>query len=459
MCIRDSSRGLGLGAVGDAVDRWFDVSTDYVCGPNSCSCLLDDGADGSFTVSQASITVVSADGRTDTFGPAEDAPARASAAAFDDDAYGEEYRTLVLGEAAPPIESRLRNDDDGLRRHVLEAVSGGLIARREVTAAFDGALDAGPPLRWLAARGFLRPGGANWKDPPGEAPSVLLDDTWEPTPLGAAPLAAGLGPAAALEVAAALRCRHGVDYGGVAPEYALLHRLYLTAPLQQNVLGGLAHWAAFGDALKDAGKGAREVFKLCGGCEAHVARRAQGLAATAKSEAKNVPGTPDRVCRRFALALLLHDRIGSGPGHHQGPVPQEDGTWGRNQTSSGTPSFAAAFAARYREHAGPDASLTKCEGGDVDNYSRDAATLARRLEYFCRKLAWHEAARACKSARSLLARGAPDELVRLMRASPGNITRARARALHDVGFESAADLAEADATDISAALYLSLIHI
>ena len=96
-----SSRGLGLGAVGDAVDRWFDVSTDYVCGPNSCSCLLDDGADGSFTVSQASITVVSADGRTDTFGPAEDAPARASAAAFDDDAYGEEYRTLVLGEAAP----------------------------------------------------------------------------------------------------------------------------------------------------------------------------------------------------------------------------------------------------------------------------------------------------------------------------------------------------------------------
>ena len=55
-----SSRGLGLGAVGDAVDRWFDVSTDYVCGPNSCSCLLDDGADGSFTVSQASITVVSA---------------------------------------------------------------------------------------------------------------------------------------------------------------------------------------------------------------------------------------------------------------------------------------------------------------------------------------------------------------------------------------------------------------
>ena len=96
-----SSRGLGLGAVGDAVDRWFDVSTDYVCGPNSCSCLLDDGADGSFTVSQASITVVSADGRTDTFGPTEDAPARASAAAFDDDAYGEEYRTLVLGEAAP----------------------------------------------------------------------------------------------------------------------------------------------------------------------------------------------------------------------------------------------------------------------------------------------------------------------------------------------------------------------
>ena len=166
-----------------------------------------------------------------------------------------------------------------------------------------------------------------------------------------------------------------------------------------------------------------------------------------------MPGTPDRVCRRFALALLLHDRIGSGPGHHQGPVPQEDGTWGRNQTSSGTPSFAAAFAARYREHAGPDASLTKCEGGDVDNYSRDAATLARRLEYFCWKLAWLEAARACKSARGLLARGAPDELVRLMRASPGNITRARARALHDVGFESAADLAEADATDISAALY------
>ena len=281
----------------------------------------------------------------------------------------------------------------------------------------------------------------------------MLDDTWEPTPLGAATVGAGLGPADALEVAAALRCRHGVDYGGVAPEYALLHRLYLTAPLQQNVLGGPAHWAAFGDALKDAGKGAREVFKLCGGCEAHVARRAQGLAATAKSEAKNVPGTPDRVCRRFALALLLHDRIGSGPGHHQGPVPQEDGTWGRNQTSSGTPSFAAAFAARYREHAGPDMSLTKCEGGDVDNYSRDAATLARRLEYFCRRLAWHEAARACKSARGLLARGAPDELVRLMRASPGNITRARARALHDVGFESAADLAEADATDISAALY------
>ena len=74
-----SSRGLGLGAVGDAVDRWFDVSTDYVCGPNSCSCLLDDGADGSFTVSQASITVVSADGRTDTFGPADEPPARASA--------------------------------------------------------------------------------------------------------------------------------------------------------------------------------------------------------------------------------------------------------------------------------------------------------------------------------------------------------------------------------------------
>ena len=498
----------------------------------------------------------------------------------------------LLGAAAPPILSRLRNDDDGLRRHVLEAVSGGLIARREVMAAFDGALDAGPPLRWLAARGFLRPGGANWKDPPGEAPSVLLDDTWEPTPLGAATVGAGLGPADALEVAAALRCRHGVDYGGVAPEYALLHRLYLTAPLQQNVLGGQAHWAAFGDALKAAGKGAREVFKLCGGCEEHVARRARGLAATAESEAKNVPGTPDRVCRRFALALLLHDRIGLGPGHHQGPVPQEDGTvgaglgpadalevaaalrcrhgvdyggvapeyallhrlyltaplqqnvlggqahwaafgdalkaagkgarevfklcggceehvarrarglaataeseaknvpgtpdrvcrrfalalllhdriglgpghhqgpvpqedgtWGRNQTSSGTPSFAAAFAARYREHAGPDVSLTKCEGGDVDNYSRDAATLARRLEYFCRKLAWLEAARACKSARGLLARGAPDELVRLMRASPGNITRARARALHDVGFESAADLAEADATDISAALY------
>ena len=145
----------------------------------------------------------------------------------------------LLGEAAQPIESRLRKDDDGLRRHVLEAVSGGLIARREVMAAFDGALDAGPPLRWLAARGFLRPGGANWKAPPPvEAPSVLLDDTWEPTPLGAATVGAGLGPADALEVAAALRCRHGVDYGGVAPEYALLHRLYLTAPLQQNVLGG-----------------------------------------------------------------------------------------------------------------------------------------------------------------------------------------------------------------------------
>ena len=98
------------------------------------------------------------------------------------------------------------------------------------------------------------------------------------------------------------RCRHGVDYGGVAPEYALLHRLYLTAPLQQNVLGGWAHWAAFGDALKDAGKGAREVFKLCGGCEKHVARRAQGLAATAKSEAKNVPGTPDRANGYFSAA-------------------------------------------------------------------------------------------------------------------------------------------------------------
>ena len=96
----ESGRGLGLGEIGDAVDRWFDVSTDYVCGQTSCSCLLDDGADGSFTVGQASITVVSADGSTDTFGPEPDA-ARASAAAFDDDAYGEEYRTLVLGEPAP----------------------------------------------------------------------------------------------------------------------------------------------------------------------------------------------------------------------------------------------------------------------------------------------------------------------------------------------------------------------
>jgi len=95
----ESGRGLGLGEIGDAVDRWFDVSTDYVCGQTSCSCLLDDGADGSFAVGQASITVVSADGSTDTFGPEPDA-ARASAAAFDDDAYGEEYRTLVLGEPA-----------------------------------------------------------------------------------------------------------------------------------------------------------------------------------------------------------------------------------------------------------------------------------------------------------------------------------------------------------------------
>ena len=89
----------------------------------------------------------------------------------------------------------------------------------------------------------------------------------------------------------------------MAPEYALLHRLYLTAPLQQNVLGGQAHWAAFGDALKDAGKGAREVFKLCGGCEEHVARRARGLAATAKSEAKNVPGTPDFLSRSTLVSV------------------------------------------------------------------------------------------------------------------------------------------------------------
>ena len=53
-----------------------------------------------------------------------------------------------MGAAAPPILSRLRNDDDGLRRHVLEAVSGGLIARREVTARrVRRPLDAGPPLR------------------------------------------------------------------------------------------------------------------------------------------------------------------------------------------------------------------------------------------------------------------------------------------------------------------------
>ena len=61
-------------------------------------------------MSQASITVVSADGRTDTFGPTDDAPARASAAAFDDDAYGEEYRTLVLGEAAPAFADELLAD-------------------------------------------------------------------------------------------------------------------------------------------------------------------------------------------------------------------------------------------------------------------------------------------------------------------------------------------------------------
>ena len=52
----------------------------------------------------------------------------------------------LLGAAAPPIRSRLRDDDDGLRRHVLEAVSGGLLARREVMAAFDGALDVAPSI-------------------------------------------------------------------------------------------------------------------------------------------------------------------------------------------------------------------------------------------------------------------------------------------------------------------------
>ena len=119
-------------------------------------------------------------------------------------------------------------------------------------------------------------------------------------------------------------------------------------------------------------------------------------------------------------------RRSSGPSAHVAAARAADR--GRAARQGRHVRQAAAFAARYREHAGPDVSLTKCEGGDVDNYSRDAATLARRLEYFCRKLAWLEAARACKSARGLLARGAPDELVRLMRASPGNITRARARA-------------------------------
>ena len=340
----------------------------------------------------------------------------------------------LLGAAAPPIRSRLRDDADGLRRHVLEAVAGGLLARRGIMEAFGGALDAGPSLRWLAARGFLRSRGLDLSIsiPYADTHNSHDSDTWETTPLGAATVGAGLGPADALEVAAALRCRFGVDYGGVAPEYALLHRLYLTAPLQQNVLGGLAHWVAFGAALNDAGEGARSVFKICGGCEAHVARRARGFGgATAESEALAAPGRPDRVCRRFALALLLHDRVGS----------------------SATPSFGAAFAARYREHAGPDVSLSRCEGGDVDNYARDAASLARRLEHFCLRLNWHETARACKSARGVLARGAPDELVRLMRASPGNITRARARALHDVGFDGAADLAEAEAADVTAAIY------
>ena len=138
-----------------------------------------------------------------------------------------------------------------------------------------------------------------------------------------------------------------------------------------------------------------------------------------------------------------------GPRASSGPVPPKGGAWGRNQTSSGTPSFAAAFAARYREHAGPDVSLTKCEGGDVDNYR---ATPPRGAASCGRKLAWHEPARACKSARSLSRGARPTSSSGSCARVRGSITRARARALRRAS-RKRADLAEADATDISAALY------
>ena len=247
----------------------------------------------------------------------------------------------------------------------------------------------------------------------------------EATPLGRAAHAAGLAPRDAREALGALACRRGIDYNGE------LHRCYLIAPLGRDVLASRADWAAFHDVLKRDAAAVDALENVVGGSLAYVRRRAKVAADAAHAHADTValaaalaPASCHRVHERFCLALLLLDRVGSElPGR---PFAERMG--------------AACAGTNREDHVAPP----KVSPGDVESYLADAAGLCRRLKTFCEGLHWDQQAFAVASMREKLARGAPDELMALMRASP-RVNPTAARRLYDGGFDGAADLAAADA--------------
>ena len=155
-----------------------------------------------------------------------------------------------------------------------------------------------------------------------------------------------------------------------------------------------------------------------------AADAAHAHADTVALAAALAPASCHRVHERFCLALLLLDRVGSElPGR---PFAERMG--------------AACAGTNREDHVAPP----KVSPGDVESYLADAAGLCRRLKTFCEGLHWDQQAFAVASMREKLARGAPDELMALMRASP-RLNATLARRVYDGGFDGAADLAAADA--------------
>ena len=145
------------------------------------------------------------------------------------------------------------------------------------------------------------------------------------------------------------------------------------------------------------------------------------------------PGTLGGVHQRFCVALLIHDRVSCVAGD--------------------TVAFAKRLRDRCSAYDTDTRALPRCSAGDVEAYLSEAALLARRLRTFCDALNWHAAATAVTSMREKLSKGAPDELLTIMRASK-TINPTIARRLYDAGFDDAGDLATADLKDVLKALRL-----